>query len=318
MFLCTKFRCTLSIRLHFTGIDFIINMSGNKHQVKSISLFTAGVITTISITLVLFLLGSTFLVWFTGNGFSAYLKENMGISIEIPEKMSDTDIAKTQKQLEANPYIKSVKYITKEEVKAKLLEDLGDDPAELLGYDPSRSYFDIFIKADYVNPDSLKVVEQSLKGQNVVKNIIYDQTDIAKANEKLSMVGSIMFIVAIILIIISFTLIHSIIQLNIYSKRFTINTMQLVGATNSFIRRPFLGSMLVCGIIAAILANLGITGMIYYITSIFPESVEIVSQEQLLIVYGLVLVFGILITVLATISAVNKYLRMLTNKLYRI
>lgn len=293
-------------------------MSGRKNQFKSISLFTAGVITTISITLVLILLGSTFMVWFMGKGFSSYVKENMGISIEISDKMSDADIAKTKKKLEANPYIKSVSYITKDEIKKQLVQDLGQDPEEVLGFDPSRSYFDIFIKSDYMNPDSLKVVKNSLQGLTVVKNFVYDETDIAKANTNLSMVGSILFVVAIILVIISFTLIRSIIQLNIYSKRFIINTMQLVGATNSFIRRPFMGSMLLCGIIAAILANAAITGMVYYITQIFPISVEIVSQSQLFVVYGLVFLMGILITLLATISAVNRYLRMTTNKLYRV
>ncbi len=293
-------------------------MSGKKYQFKSISLFTAGVITTVSITLVLFLLGATFLVWFTGKGFSSYLKENMGISIEISDKMSDADIVKTKKKLESNPYIKSVVYITRDEIKKQLVEDLGQDPEEVLGFDPSRSYFDIFIKSEYMNPDSLKVVEQSLKGQTLVKNFVYDETDIAKANTNLSMVGTVLFIVAIILVVISFTLIRSIIQLNIYSKRFIINTMQLVGATNSFIRRPFMGSMLLCGVIAAILANIAITGMVYYVTQIFPVSVEIVSQPQLFMVYGLVLIFGVLITLLATISAVNRYLRMTTNKLYRV
>lgn len=294
------------------------SMSDRKYQFKSISLFTAGVITTISITLVLFLLGATFLVWFTGKGFSSYLKENMGISIEISNKMSDAEIAQTKKQLEANPYIKSVVYITKDEIKKQLVEDMGQDPEEILGFDPSRSYFDIFIKSQYMNPDSLKVVEKSLQGQTVVKNFVYDESDIAKANTNLSMVGTILLVVAIILTIISFILIRSIIQLNIYSKRFIINTMQLVGATNSFIRRPFMGSMLVCGIIAAFLANAAITGVVYYIANIFPVSVEIVSQMQLFITYGLVLLFGILITLMATISAVNRYLRMTTNKLYKI
>lgn len=293
-------------------------MSGRKNQFKSISMFTTGVITTVSITLVLFLLGATFLIWITGDSFSSYLKETMGISIEISDKMSDADIAKTKKKLEANPYIKSVVYIPKDEIKKQLIQDLGDDPEEVLGYDLSRSYFDIFIKAEYMNPDSLKVVEKSLQGQTPIKNFIYDETDIAKANTKLSMVGSILFVVAIILIVISFTLIRSIIQLNIYSKRFIINTMQLVGATNSFIRRPFMSNMLLCGFIAAILANAAITGVIYYITRIFPGSVEIVSQNQLFIVYGLVVVLGILITLLATISAVNRYLRMTTNRLYRV
>lgn len=292
-------------------------MSG-KSQNKSISLFTTGVITTISITLVLFLLGLTILVAFTAKGFTSYLKESLGISIELADNLDDAAIAKLQKELNANPYIKSAVYISKEDVKKQLIEDLGRDPEEVLGYDPSRSYFDVFVKSDYVNSDSMKLVENSLRGKSLIKNVVYNESDIANANSNLSMIGSILLILAIILVLISFTLIRSIIQLNIYSKRFLINTMQLVGATNSFIRRPFVWSMVACGVIAAILANVGITGMIYYVTSVFPVSISIVSMNELLVVYGLVLVFGILIATLATMSAVNRYLRMTTNKLYRI
>jgi cell division transport system permease protein len=290
----------------------------DKRQPRTISLFTSGVISTISITLVLFLLGLTILVAFTGKGLAAYFKENMGMSIELTGNMDAATIQKTKERIEANPYVKSTTYISKEEVKKQLVDDLGGDPEEVLGYDPSRSYFDVFIKSEYVNTDSIKKVEASFKDFKLTKGLSFKEEDIALANQNLSKVGSILLVLAVILILISFTLIRNTIQLNIYSKRFLINTMQLVGATNGFIRRPFIMSTVVSGIIAAILANVAITGVIYYFTNEYPELISIVTMTELLIVYGLVLILGILITVLATISAVNRYLRMTTNKLYHV
>lgn len=290
----------------------------DKRQIKTVSLFTAGVITTISITLVLFLLGLTILLGFTGNGLASYFKENIGISIELTGDMDEATIAKTKAKIEANPYVKSTTYISKEEVKKQLINDLGGDPEEVLGYDPARSYFDVFIKSQYVNTDSIKKVEASFKDFKLIKDLSYKEDDITQASANLSKVGSILLILAIILIVISFTLIRNTIQLNIYSKRFLINTMQLVGATNGFIRKPFILSTVASGILAAILANVAITGVIYYFTNEYPELITIVKMYELLIVYGLVVIFGIVITMLATISAVNRYLRMTTNNLYHI
>lgn len=290
----------------------------DKRQLKTISLFTAGVITTISITLVLFLLGLTILLGFTGKGLASYFKENMGISIELTGNMDDAAIKRTKEKIEAIPYVKATKYISKEEVKEQLLKDLGGDPAEVLGYDPSRSYFDVFLKSEYVNSDSLKKVEASFKDFKLTKGIAFNEKDIAEANATISKISSILLILAVILVVISFTLIRNTIQLNIYSKRFLINTMRLVGATNSFIRKPFIASSVLSGILAAIIANVAITGVVYYFTNEYPELISIVKMYELLIVYGLVIIFGILITVLATISATNRYLRMTTNKLYHV
>lgn len=290
-----------------------------KQQVKTVSLFTSGVITTISITLVLFLIGLTILVGFAGKGLTTYFKENIGISIELPGNMDAATIVKTKEKLESIPYVKSTTYISKEEVKKQLLEDLGGDPEEVIGYDPSRSYFDVYIKSEYMNSDSLKKVEASLKDFKLTKDLSFKEEDIERANANLSRIATVLLILAVILVVISFTLIRNTIQLNIYSKRFIINTMRLVGATNSFIRRPFVLNMMGSGIIAAILANVAITGVIYYFTmNEFTELITIVKMSELLIVYVSVIVFGILITVLATISAVNRYLRMATNKLYHI
>jgi len=290
----------------------------DKRQVKAVSLFTAGVITTISITLVLFLLGLTILLGFTGRGLASYFKENIGISIELIGDMDDATIAKTKAKIEAIPYVKSTVYITKEEVKKQLLEDLGGDPEDVLGYDPSRSYFDVFIKSEYVNADSIKMVETAFKDFRLTKGLSYKEEDIEQANANISKIGSILLVLAVILILISFTLIRNTIQLNIYSKRFLINTMQLVGATNGFIRRPFVLSSVVSGVLAAILANVLITAVVYYFTNEYPELITIVKMHELLVVYGLVVILGIIITVLATISAVNRYLRMKTNRLYHV
>lgn len=295
----------------------------DKHQYKTISLFTAGVITTISITLVLFLLGLTFLVGFTAKGMGDFLKESMGISIELTDNIDEASIDKIQKELNANPYVKSTTYISKEESKKKLIADLGRDPEEVQGYNPAHAYIDVFIKSEYMETDSLQKVKDSftrmqLHGGSIVNDFIYSEGDITNVNKNLSLIGTTLIILAAILILISFTLIRSIIQLNIYSKRFLINTMQLVGATNPFIRKPFIWRMVLSGIIAAILANLAVTGVIYYATAIMPEAISIVKMHELVIVYGLVIISGITITSVATAWAVNRYLRMTTNKLYHV
>jgi cell division transport system permease protein len=297
-------------------------MSG-KHQYKIISLFTAGVITTISITLVLFLLGLTFLVGFAAKGMGDFLKESMGISIELTDNMDEASVSKIRKELNANPYVKSTTYISKEESKKKLTADLGRDPEEVQGYNPAHAYIDVFIKSEYMEADSLQKVKDSLTrmrlhGGSIVNDFIYSEDDITNVNKNLSLIGTTLIILAAILILISFTLIRSIIQLNIYSKRFLINTMQLVGATNSFIRKPFIRRMVLNGITAAILANLSVTGVMYYATTIMPEAISIVKMHELVIVYGLVFISGVTITSVATAWAVNRYLRMTTNKLYHV
>ncbi|MDR1090943.1 MAG: permease-like cell division protein FtsX [Prevotella sp.] len=295
----------------------------DRHQFKTISLFTAGVITTISITLVLFLLGLTFLVGFTAKGMGDFLKESMGISIELTENIDGESINKIRKELDANPYVKSTTYISKEESKKKLIADLGRDPEEVQGYNPAHAYIDVFIKSEYMEADSLQKVKDSftrmrLHEGSIVNDFIYSEGDITNVNKNLSLIGTTLIILAVILILISITLIRSIIQLNIYSKRFLINTMQLVGATNSFIRRPFIRKMVLSGVIAAIFAGLAITGVIYYVTGIIPEAISIVKMYELVIVYGLVFISGITITTVATAWAVNRYLRMTTNKLYHV
>lgn len=290
----------------------------NRYQTKSTSFLNAGVTTTISITLVLILLGLTILIGFAGKEVISFVKENLSISIGVSDTMNDADIAKMQKQLNNSPFVKSATYITKEEIKKQLVEDLGGDPEELLGYDPSYSVFDVKLKSEYANSDSVKVIESQFKGKELIKNFIYSEEELQMVNSNLSKIGFILFALALVLMIISFTLIRNTIRLNIYAKRFTINTMQLVGATDSFIRRPFVVNFVLCGIIAAVLANIAITAMVYSATHEYPELISIIKTSNLVIVYLAVLLLGILLTALATVFSVNRFLKMETNTLYHV
>ncbi len=289
----------------------------NKRRINTSSFFSAEVTTTISISLVLFLLGLTLFVVVMGREISAFIKENLSITIELSENDSDKNaISKLQKQLNESPYIKSITFISKEDIKKELIEELGGDPEEILGYTPASNYFDINLKSEYANPDSIKVVESSLKGQKIIKNFIYSEETLQMINSNLSKIGLGLSVLAVILMIISFTLIRNTIRLNIYSKRFLINTMQLVGATDKFIRKPFVIRSVICGIIGAIIANIGITALIYAISKEFPEIMQIIDGESLLILYAIVLILGIVLTYLATRFAVTRYLKMETNNLY--
>lgn len=292
-------------------------MTKNRHR-DSASFWGSSMTTTISITLVLLLLGLTVLVGVMGKRISSYVKENITITVEIPDNIKDADILKTEKQLQNTHYFKSIRYITKEEIKQQLISDLGKDPEEVLGYNPASNCFEIKLNAQYANSDSIAVVENVLKQKKIAQEIIYNKDDLDMVNSNLSKIGMALLVLAVILMIISFTLIRNTIRLNIYAKRFTIHTMQLVGATNSFIRRPFLKQIIIYGLIAAVLSNMLITVMVYYIMREYPDLISILSLNDLVIIYIVVFILGILLTSLATIFAVNKYLKIKRDNLYYI
>lgn len=287
-------------------------------QGATTSFWGSGMTTTISITLVLLLLGLTALVAVTGQRISSFVRENITITVEIPDRIQEADIKKTQEQLKSAPFVKEIHYLSKEDIKQQLIADLGKDPEEVLGFNPAFNCFEINLKAEYANSDSIRVVEKELRKRNIVQEILYSQEDVDMVNKNLSKIGTIMLFLAVMLMLISFTLIRNTIRLNIYAKRFTINTMQLVGATNSFIRKPFLKQTIGFGIIAAILANVLITIIVYYFTREYTEFISLLKLNDLIIIYVVVFALGIALPSLATCFAVNKYLRMNKNNLYYI
>lgn len=292
-------------------------MAKNRKGASS-SFYGSGLTTTASVTLVLLLLGLTILVGFMGRRITSFIKENMTITVEISDKMKDAEIVKLQDKLTKAPFVKEITYISKEDIKNQLILDLGRDPEEILGYNPASSCFEVNLHAVYVNPDSIKSVEKYLRGYSLLQNVLYNQDDINTVNSNLSRMAVALIAFAFILTFISFTLIRNTIRLNIYSKRFTINTMRLVGATNAFIRRPFAQQMVLCGIISAVLANVLITATLFTFTQEYPEVLSIIKLQDLISVYIIVFVLGILLTYFAARLAVNKYLKMETNNLYHI
>ena len=290
-------------------------MTENK-KVDTISFFNSRLTSIISIALVLFLLGLICLMGVLGNKLSNYVKENISFSIILKDKVNDTEVKKLQKQLDARPYIKSTEYISKEQAAKELEQDLGESPEEFLGFNPLQASLEVRLKSEYANPDSVRVIEKQIRAYTNVSDLLYRKDMMQMVNDNIKRVGIILFVLALILMSISFVLVSNTIRLLIYSKRFLIHTMKLVGATPGFIRRPFLNYNMVSGFFASLLAILMLMGTLLYLQRELSGFVDLLDVNALLLVFGAVMAMGILLSALATYFAVNKYLKMTVDKLY--
>lgn len=292
-------------------------MTENK-KVSSVSFFNSRLTSIISIALVLFLLGLIFLMGLLGKRLSVYVKENISFSIVLKDNQKEGEIKKMQKTLDALPYIKSTEYISKEQAARELEEELGENPETFLGFNPLQASIEVKLHSEYANPDSLRSIEKKIKNYTSVSDLLYRKDMMQMVNENVTRASIILLVLALVLMGISFVLISNTIRLLIYSKRFLIHTMKLVGATSGFIRRPFVRYNVISGLFAAVLAILLLTGALYYLQHELDGFIQLLDMQSVLIVYGVVLVMGILLSVVATIFAVNKYLRMGVDKLYYI
>lgn len=292
-------------------------MAENK-KVSSVSFFNSRLTSIISIALVLFLLGLIFLMGLLGKRLSVYVKENISFSIVLKDNQKEGEIKKMQKTLDALPYIKSTEYISKEQAARELEEELGENPETFLGFNPLQASIEVKLHSEYANPDSLRSIEKKIKNYTSVSDLLYRKDMMQMVNENVTRASIILLVLALVLMGISFVLISNTIRLLIYSKRFLIHTMKLVGATSGFIRRPFVRYNVISGLFAAVLAILLLTGALYYLQHELDGFIQLLDMQSVLIVYGVVLVMGILLSVVATIFAVNKYLRMGVDKLYYI
>ena len=292
-------------------------MAENK-KVSSVSFFNSRLTSVISISLVLFLLGLILLIGMLGNKLCVYVKENLSFSIVLKDNQKETEIKKMQKSLDAVPFIKSTEYISKEQAAKELEEELGENPETFLGFNPLQASSEVKLHSEYANPDSLQVIEKKIRNYTSVSELLYRKDMMEMVHNNMKRLGLILLTLAAVLMIISFVLISNTIRLLIYSKRFLIHTMKLVGATSGFIRRPFVKYNIVSGIFASILAILMLTGALYYLQNELKGFIQILDMQTLLLVYVAVFALGIVLSVIATIFAVNKYLRMGVDKLYYI
>ncbi len=292
-------------------------MAKNK-KISTVSFFNSRFTSIISIALVLYLLGLIFLMALLGNRLSVYVKENISFSVVLKDNQKEADIKKIQKSLDDLPFIKSTEYISKEQAAKELEEELGENPEVFLGYNPLQASIEVKMFSEYANPDSLQVIERKIRSYTSVSDLLYRKDMMQVVNDNMKRIGIVLLTLALMLMIISFVLISNTIRLLIYSKRFLIHTMQLVGATASFIRKPFINYNIISGILASILAILMLMGSLYYLQRELEGFIQMLDATVLIMVFVAVFILGILLSIIATVFAVNKYLRMEGDKLYYI
>ena len=270
----------------------------------------------ISITLVLIMVGLLGLIILHAQKLSEYVRENIGFSIIMKENVREAGIVQLQKTLDASRFVKSTEYITAEQAAEELEEELGEDFIGFLGYNPLLPSIELKLKADYTNIDSLEMIESELIANPDVKEIYYQKDLVHLINKNIRRIGLVILGFSALLLIIAVALINNTIRLSVYSKRFIIRTMQLVGATGSFIRRPFLLSGVLQGVLAAFIAIIFLGLLLYFSQQELPELVNLQDMGLIGTLFGLVVLTGIVLTYLSTWFAVKKYLRAKTDRLY--
>lgn len=290
-----------------------------KAKNNSISYFDMQFITSgISTTLVLLLLGLVVFFVLAAHNLSVYVKENISFSVLISDDMKEGDILKLQKKLDKEAFVKQTEYISKKQALREQTEAMGTDPQEFLGYNPFTASIEIKLHSDYANSDSIAKIEKLIKKDTNIREVLYQKDLIDAVNDNIRNISLLLLGLAVILTFISFALINNTIRLAIYSKRFLIHTMKLVGASWSFIRRPFLRRNFWIGVLAAFIADGILWGAALWLVSYEPDLVKVITPDVMLSVSLAVLVFGVLITWLCALLSINKYLRMKASTLYYI
>ena len=272
----------------------------------------------ISTTMVLVLLGMVVLSVLTAHNLQKSLRENVEISVILSDTVS-VEQGKTFGQvIQTRSYAREVIFISSDEALQIATEEMGVDPTEFTGTNPFSPELTVKMEADYAYADSLETIVASLKQERGVVDIAYTKDEIESMNRILEPVNIALLVLAGLLIFICYTLISNSIQLSIYSRRFLIHTMKLVGASWGFIRRPFLKQAIAIGVISAILTCILLGGIIYAIMPYMPHIEEIITWKELAFTAACVFVFGFVIMVLCTLLSVNKFLRMTAGELYKI
>ncbi|TSA30042.1 MAG: FtsX-like permease family protein [Bacteroidetes bacterium] len=288
----------------------------NEQSYQRRRLATSYVTTIISITLVLFMLGLLGVLILHAKKLSDYVKENIGFSIMIKEGVKEIEIFELQKRLDKEKFVKSTEYITRERAAREFSEELGEDFVGFLGYNPLLPSIELRLKAANTHPDSVRLIEERLMAYPVVKEVDYHKPLVDQINQNLERISLVILGFSLILLLISIALINNTIRLSVYAKRFLIRSMQLVGATQPFIQKPFLRKAVVNGFLSGLIAVGLLLLTLYLSAQEMPELLEFQDLELFGILFAFIIALGILISWLSTFFAVRKYIRMKTDALY--
>ena len=270
----------------------------------------------ISITVVLFFVGILGLFLLNTKSLASHFKEQIVMTVYLKDSAKDIEITQMQKKIQLNSSTKRVQFKSKEEAAEEYARDIGEDFVEFLGFNPLLNSIDIYFNAAYVNALSLNQTKTEIEISDFVAEVVYDQPLVTLLEKNIERISYVLLISTALFVVIALLLINSSIRLSIYSKRFVIKTMQLVGATKSFIRRPFILSHLSLGIISSFLALTALNFLLWEVNKRFPE-IEIMQQtSELMIVFGSVLILGISITGVSTFFATQRYLNLKTDAVY--
>jgi cell division transport system permease protein len=276
------------------------------------------VTTCISTALVLILLGMVVFTVFTARNLSAYVKENLTVTMMLADDTTEPEAQQLCDKLGKRPYISSLQYITKDSVLSEQTAEMGIDPSEFAEQNPFLSSIELQLKAEYANSDSLKWISEELKQSQKVNEIVYPQDLVDSVNNFLSKVSLVLLVLAALLLFVSFSLINNTVRLGIYARRFSIHTMKLVGASWGFIRAPFLKRAVGMGLLAGIVAIAVLGTGVWVLSKYEPDVMKVITPQVLLITAVAVLVFGVIITTFCSWLSVNKFLRMKASELYKI
>lgn len=270
----------------------------------------------ISITVVLFFIGILGLFLLNTKSLASHFKEQIVMTVYLKDNAKDIEITQMQKKIQLNSSTKRVQFKSKEDAAEEYARDIGEDFVEFLGFNPLLNSIDIYFNAAYVNALSLNQTKTEIEISDFVAEVVYDQPLVTLLEKNIERISFVLLISTALFVVIALLLINSSIRLSIYSKRFVIKTMQLVGATKSFIRRPFILSHLSLGIISSFLALTALNFLLWEVNKRFPE-IEIMQQtSELMIVFGSVLILGISITGVSTFFATQRYLNLKTDAVY--
>jgi cell division transport system permease protein len=270
----------------------------------------------ISVSLVLFLLGVLGLVLINARELSDYLKESISFSIWLDDEAKEPDIRMLQKDLDAKSYVKSTEYFSKDAAAVKMKNELGEDFISFLGDNPLPPSIDVYLYAGFTSPDSVAKIEKYVREYPFVKEVRYSESLLILINENVKKISLFLLILSTFLFLIALTIINNTIRLSIHSKRFLIRTMQLVGATRAFIRKPFLIQSAIHGLLAALVAMCLLLGLLYLIEKEFFMMFSFESTYLLTLLGGSIIITGILINIISTFFSVNRYLSISEDKLY--
>lgn len=270
----------------------------------------------LSIALVLFLLGLLGLLVLNAKKVADHFKEQVTVTIYLKDNAKDVEIKQLEKSLKMSDYVKSTEYVSKEQAAEFMKAENGEDFMEFLGYNPLKNSIDVNLKADFVTTNQLEAIAEEAMSKNFVDEVNYDNDLVKLMNNNVKKISIWVLILSSIFTLIAVLLINSSIRLSVYSKRFTIKTMQMVGATKRFIRRPFVWKSVRLGILGAFLALIALAVVLYYVNQMFPE-LELMRNPVLIgLLFIAVFALGIIITWISTHFATQRFLNLKTDQLY--